>query len=56
MLRDFIRDNGGASLFEYALLIGIASAVATLIGAALVPSIRGAIQRAANSLSQSAGW
>jgi hypothetical protein len=43
-------------MFEYAILLGVGVAAAAGLGALLVPQIRQAIGRAANSLSATAGW
>ncbi len=52
----FLRDDRGAGMFEYAILLGVGVAAAAGLGALLVPQIRQAIGRAANSLSATAGW
>jgi len=52
----FVRDDAGAGMFEYAILLGVGVAAAAGLGALLVPQIRQAIGRAANSLSATAGW
>ena len=52
----FVREDAGAGMFEYAILLGVGVAAAAGLGALLVPQIRQAIGRAANSLSATAGW
>jgi Flp pilus assembly pilin Flp len=52
----FVREDRGAGMFEYAILLGVGVAAAAGLGALLVPQIRQAIGRAANSLSATAGW
>jgi Flp pilus assembly pilin Flp len=52
----FIKQDKGAGMFEYAILLGVGVAAAAGLGALLVPQIRQAIGRAANSLSSTSGW
>ncbi len=52
----FIREDNGAGMFEYAILLGVGVAAAAGLGVLLVPQIRQAISRAANSLSATSGW
>jgi len=52
----FIKGSEGAGMFEYAILLGVGVAAAAGLGALLVPQIRQAIGRAANSLSATSGW
>ena len=52
----FVREDRGAGMFEYAILLGVGVAAAAGLGALLVPQIRQAIGRAASSLSATAGW
>ena len=52
----FIREDAAAGMFEYAILLGVGVAAAAGLGALLVPQVRQAIGRAANSLSATAGW
>jgi len=52
----FIREDTGAGMFEYAILLGVGVAAAAGLGALLVPQIRQAIGRAANSLSATSRW
>ncbi len=52
----FIREDDGSGLYDYALLLGIGAAIATILGTLLVPQIRAAITRAANTLQQTGGW
>jgi Flp pilus assembly pilin Flp len=52
----FVREDRGAGMFEYAILLGVGVAAAAGLGALLVPQIRQAIGRAANSLSSTSGW
>lgn len=52
----FVREDAGAGMFEYAILLGVGVAAAAGLGALLVPQIRQAIGRAASSLSATAGW
>ena len=52
----FIKQDEGAGMFEYAILLGVGVAAAAGLGVLLVPQIRQAISRAANSLSATAGW
>lgn len=55
-LKNFIIDESGPTLFEYAIGLGVGVAAAAGLGYLLVPQIRAAINRAANSLSATAGW
>ena len=52
----FIKQDEGAGMFEYAILLGVGVAAAAGLGVLLVPQFRQAISRAANSLSATAGW
>ncbi len=52
----FLRSDEGAGMFEYAILLGVGVAAAAGLGTLLVPQIRQAIGRAANSLSATSGW
>jgi Flp pilus assembly pilin Flp len=52
----FIKQDKGAGMFEYAILLGVGVAAAAGLGVLLVPQIRQAIGRAANSLSATSGW
>jgi Flp pilus assembly pilin Flp len=56
MLVRFIKQDEGAGMFEYAILLGVGVAAAAGLGVLLVPQIRQAINRAANSLSATSGW
>ena len=56
MLVRFIKQDEGAGMFEYAILLGVGVAAAAGLGALLVPQIRQAIGRAASSLSATSGW
>jgi Flp pilus assembly pilin Flp len=55
-LPKWLKDESGVAMFEYAILLGVGVAAAAGLGALLVPQIRQAISRAANSLSATAGW
>ena len=52
----FIKDEQGPTLFEYAIGLGVGFAAAAVLGTLLVPSIRAAVGRAAESLNTTAGW
>ncbi len=56
MLVRFVKESDGAGMFEYAILLGVGVAAAAGLGVLLVPQIRQAIGRAANSLSATSGW
>ncbi len=56
MLVRFVKESDGAGMFEYAILLGVGVAAAAGLGVLLVPQIRQAISRAANSLSATSGW
>jgi Flp pilus assembly pilin Flp len=55
-VKRFVRDEGGAGMFEYAILLGVGVAAAAVLGYALVPQIRNAVNRSASALSATAGW